>query len=138
MIAGSVELEAGLEGHAPQRRTDRLALDFQRARRQRSRALRTRTAKPNGAADRAVTVNAPDGLRTFKTANFEQLADDEATGLPKAHLFGGRRSSHDEPNQQKRPTCKHPVPLFPPRQCSLILYSLSLSPLKCLPSCEHG
>ena len=62
MIAGPVELEAGLEGQFLERRTDRLALDFQRARRQPSRALRAGTAKLDGADDRAVTVDAPDRL----------------------------------------------------------------------------
>src|SRR5262245_21359486 len=55
-ISGLIELEAGLEGDALDRRTYRPAVDFQSARRQPSRALRTGTAKLDGAADGAVTV----------------------------------------------------------------------------------
>ena len=55
----------------------------------------------------------PIGSRTVKTADFEQLADDEATGLFKAHIFGSRRSCHDETNQQKCPNASASRPPFP-------------------------
>jgi hypothetical protein len=59
MVASPLELEAGLEGQSIERCTDRLALDFQRARRQPTRALRARGAKLDGANDRAVAEDAP-------------------------------------------------------------------------------
>jgi hypothetical protein len=55
----------------------------------------------------------PDASRPVKTADCEQLADDEATGLFEAHLVGRRLRSHGKTNQQNRPTRQHPVLLFP-------------------------
>ena len=74
-------------------------------------ALGAGVAKLDGANDRAVAVDAPHRSRPVKTANCEQLADDEVMGLFKAHLFGRRLSSHAETNQQKCRTRQHPVPL---------------------------
>jgi len=107
LVAAPAELEAGLEWHALERRTDSLTFDFQRPRRQRSDVLWTGTAKLDGAGDRAITVYAPDGSRPVKTADFVQLGDDEAMGLFKADLFRRRRSSDDEANQQNRPKHQH-------------------------------
>jgi hypothetical protein len=121
MIASPLKLEAGLKRQFIERCTDGLALDFDRARPQPSRALGAGGAKLDGADDRAVTVDAPDGSRTVETANFEQLADDEAMRLFEAHLFGSRRSSHDEANQQNCAMRQHPVPLS---QSAMLINSL--------------
>jgi len=109
-IAGSIELEAGLKGDALERRTYRLAIDFQSARRQPSQALRTSSAKLDGADDGTVSVDATDSSRSIKTADFEQLADNEPIGLTGTHLFGGGGGCHDETDHQDPPNDQHPIP----------------------------
>src|SRR5262245_47775452 len=111
MVAGLPELEARLEGHVLERCTDRLALHFQRSRRQPSRALRVRPAKLECADDRAVAIDAPNGLRPIKTADGKQLADDKAMGPFKAHLLGRHLDRYGDANQQNRPTRQHPSPI---------------------------
>src|SRR5262249_33363475 len=101
------------------------AIDFQRAGRQPSRALRAGAAKLDGADDGAVAVDAPDRSRSVKATDFEQLADDEAMGLLGAHLFGRVRSCDEENVHQNRPNDQHSVPLFPTRQWSLVNRLLS-------------
>src|SRR5690348_10123108 len=125
MVAGPVELEAGLEGDALERCTYRPAIYFQRAGRQPGRALRAGAAKLDGADDGAVCVDAPDRSRSVKAADLEQLAGDEAMGLVGAHLLGRARSCHEENDHQDRPDDQHSVPLFPTRQWSFINCLLS-------------
>src|SRR5262249_9014221 len=113
-VIGLLEMKAGLERHALERRANCLASDPERPCRQRYRVCQFVAAVLDGAEDRAVTIDAAGAARAIVTTKREKLAGDEAPrGVGGEAFRAGRAGCQQDQNYHRQPLNHTELPLPP-------------------------